>query len=424
MAAVIDGTATLQSGNRPPSGAFQWALTYVTHAQSVVPNRFRISSWYIPSDTLDCLTTEAGSIYPCSSLRVTPDRDSNLDLHDIDSLVYCESTALDHAATEVGCLGISARLNLPFPSILCRGLGTSAGSTSYLSPPRAESPEEDEDQPEKPKKAKHKKTDPKEDLGGKFLDMYSSIYTMRQDLDRMRKPVGTRENPVRTCRDLFYGHPQFKDGKYPPQVHATLSLLAAIVNSSLSARSVAVCSVCRSLSARSVAVCSVCSSLSARSVAVCLLGWYWIDPNLGMADDAVYVYCNMTGSGETCVFPDIHSSQMPNIPWRKEGVKNDWYSNLRGGFKITYETIGVVQMTFLRLLSQDAYQNFTYTCINSAAWYNLKTYNHDMAIRLLGEDEVEFGYSGVKPNILVDGCKVNKYVGMEKKTGIKPVSEG
>lgn len=63
------------------------------------------------------------------------------------------------------------------------------------------------------KKNKSKEGDVKEDLGGKFLDMYSSIYTMRQDLDRIRKPVGTREHPVRTCKDLFYGHPQFKDGE-------------------------------------------------------------------------------------------------------------------------------------------------------------------------------------------------------------------
>ena len=63
------------------------------------------------------------------------------------------------------------------------------------------------------KQNKSKKGDAKEDLGGKFLDMYSSIYTMRQDLDRIRKPVGTREHPVRTCKDLFYGHPQFKDGE-------------------------------------------------------------------------------------------------------------------------------------------------------------------------------------------------------------------
>lgn len=36
---------------------------------------------------------------------------------------------------------------------------------------------------------------------------------MRQDLERIKKPIGSRENPVRTCKDLFYGHPKFEDGK-------------------------------------------------------------------------------------------------------------------------------------------------------------------------------------------------------------------
>jgi collagen type V/XI/XXIV/XXVII alpha len=79
-------------------------------------------------------------------------------------------------------------------------------------------------------------------------------------------------------------------------------------------------------------------------------------------------------------------------------------------FQITYETIGVVQMTFLRLLSQEAYQNFTYTCINSAAWFNLKTNNHDMAIKLLGENETEFGIEGTRPSVLIDGCKVSESI--------------
>lgn len=52
----------------------------------------------------------------------------------------------------------------------------------------------------------------KEDGNYKFLDMYTSIYTMRQEMEKMRKPVGTRENPVRSCKDLYYGHPQFSDG--------------------------------------------------------------------------------------------------------------------------------------------------------------------------------------------------------------------
>lgn len=62
-------------------------------------------------------------------------------------------------------------------------------------------------------------------------------------------------------------------------------------------------------------------------------------------------------------------------------------------------------MTFLRLLSQEGYQNFTYTCINSAAWYNSKTQKYDMAIKLLGNNEQEFSHSTIKPTVLSDGCK-------------------
>ncbi|XP_022176710.1 collagen alpha-1(XI) chain-like [Myzus persicae] len=129
-----------------------------------------------------------------------------------------------------------------------------------------------------------------------------------------------------------------------------------------------------------------------------------------MPYDAVYVYCNMSSGGETCVFPDIHSSQMPNIPWRKEGDKTDWYSNLRGGFKITYETVGPVQMNFLRLLSQNGYQNFTYTCINSAAWFNAKSNSYDMAVKFMGENSIQFSSEQGSPkvDVLVDGCKTRK----------------
>lgn len=174
--------------------------------------------------------------------------------------------------------------------------------------------------------------------------MYTNIYTMRGDLERMKKPIGTKDNPARTCKDLFYGHPKFKDG------------------------------------------------------------WYWIDPNLGMPDDAVYVFCNMTVEGETCVFPDVHSSKIINIPWRKTSMPDAWFSQLRGGFKITYETTGVVQMTFLRLLSSYAYQNFTYSCVQSKAWFDDEQLNHDKAIKLMGEDEQIFSIDTIKPEVLIDGC--------------------
>ena len=81
----------------------------------------------------------------------------------------------------------------------------------------------------KPKKTSSKRKKTKDEFSQKFLEMYSSIYSMRQELDRYRKPDGTRENPARSCRDLWYGHPHLKSG------------------------------------------------------------WYWIDPNSGMIDDAIYV---------------------------------------------------------------------------------------------------------------------------------------
>lgn len=70
-----------------------------------------------------------------------------------------------------------------------------------------------EDEKEKDSETLDKDDQIEEEFGPKFLDMYSSIYAMRQELDRIRKPIGSRENPVRTCKDLFYGHPHFHDGQ-------------------------------------------------------------------------------------------------------------------------------------------------------------------------------------------------------------------
>lgn len=63
------------------------------------------------------------------------------------------------------------------------------------------------------------------------------------------------------------------------------------------------------------------------------LGWYWIDPNLGMPDDAIFVFCNMT-NGHTCITPDTHTGQMPAVAWQKEGNKTNWFSNLHDGSKV------------------------------------------------------------------------------------------
>lgn len=64
-------------------------------------------------------------------------------------------------------------------------------------------------------------------------------------------------------------------------------------------------------------------------------------------------------------------------------------------------------MTFLRLLHETGYQNFTYTCINSVAWLEQSTNNHDQALKLLGANEQEFAFQSERLSIIFDGCKVS-----------------
>lgn len=36
-------------------------------------------------------------------------------------------------------------------------------------------------------------------------------------------------------------------------------------------------------------------------------GWYWIDPDLGNANNAIQVWCDMLSGGETCIHPQANS---------------------------------------------------------------------------------------------------------------------
>ncbi len=76
-------------------------------------------------------------------------------------------------------------------------------------------------------------------------------------------------------------------------------------------------------------------------------------------------------------------------------------------FQITYDSVGPIQMRFLRLLSQNSRQNFTYTCINSVAWYDDRGRNYNSALRFLGDNEATFSASKNKPTVTYDGCRVS-----------------
>ena len=47
-----------------------------------------------------------------------------------------------------------------------------------------------------------------------LITVYTDIYNIRIELEKIKKPLGTRNSPARTCQDLHYGHPQMTDGKF------------------------------------------------------------------------------------------------------------------------------------------------------------------------------------------------------------------
>lgn len=70
--------------------------------------------------------------------------------------------------------------------------------------------------------------------------------------------------------------------------------------------------------------------------------------------------------------------------------------------------INPVQMTFLKLLSSSARQNFTYICHQSVAWHDKDADDYDKALRFLGSNDEEMSYDNnpfIRP--LMDGCSVN-----------------
>ncbi|KAB1274963.1 Collagen alpha-1 chain [Camelus dromedarius] len=75
-------------------------------------------------------------------------------------------------------------------------------------------------------------------------------------------------------------------------------------------------------------------------------------------------------------------------------------------------SINMVQMTFLKLLTASARQNFTYNCHQSVAWYDVSSGSYDKALRFLGSNDEEMSYDN-SPYIraLSDGCASRKGYG-------------
>uniref|UniRef100_G1N609 Fibrillar collagen NC1 domain-containing protein n=1 Tax=Meleagris gallopavo TaxID=9103 RepID=G1N609_MELGA len=184
-------------------------------------------------------------------------------------------------------------------------------------------------------------------------EIFGSLNSLKLEIEQMKHPLGTQHNPARTCKDLQLCHPDFPDGEY------------------------------------------------------------WVDPNQGCSRDSFKVYCNFTAGGETCIFPDKKSEGARITSWPKENP-GSWFSEFKRGKLLSYvdsdgNPIGVVQMTFLRLLSASAHQNITYNCYQSVAWHDATTDSYDKAIRFLGSNDEEMSYDN-NPYIRAafDGCAAKK----------------
>uniref|UniRef100_A0AAY4B0I1 Fibrillar collagen NC1 domain-containing protein n=1 Tax=Denticeps clupeoides TaxID=299321 RepID=A0AAY4B0I1_9TELE len=184
-------------------------------------------------------------------------------------------------------------------------------------------------------------------------DVFVSLSNLKQNVERLKFPLGTQDNPARTCKDLQLSQPDFPDGEY------------------------------------------------------------WIDPNMGCTGDSFRVYCNFTAGGETCIYPDKKSMGVRMSSWPKE-YPGSWFSEFKRGKILSYvdlddNTINSVQMTFLKLLSSSARQNFTYICHQSVAWYDTATDSYDKALRFLGSNDEEMSYDN-NPFIkaISDGCSLKQ----------------
>lgn len=184
-------------------------------------------------------------------------------------------------------------------------------------------------------------------------EVFASLTSMKNEVELMRRPLGTFESPARTCKELMMVQPDYRDGDY------------------------------------------------------------WIDPNQGCHRDSVRVYCNFSAQGETCLYPDKRVETVKLAAWNKE-KPGSWFSQFRKGKQFSYidsdgTPVHVVQLTFLKLLSATAKQTFTYTCQNSVAWFDLAAGGHARALRFRGSNDEEMTQAKSSfIRALQDGCQFRK----------------
>nr|XP_054751416.1 collagen alpha-1(I) chain-like [Lytechinus pictus] len=186
-----------------------------------------------------------------------------------------------------------------------------------------------------------------EELDRTKFEMYLAKFEFQ--IQSMYAPIGSREMPARSCKDLFKCFPDAVDGDY------------------------------------------------------------WIDSNEGSVKDAYLARCIKSGEDgnpETCIQPK--SATISGAPWYHGDSGHHYISQMDGIDKFSYGA-SEVQMTFLRLLSNKAHQNVTYHCMNSVAVTDRSTGSTEQALKLMTTSDVELSYdapSQEQYQVIEDGCQL------------------
>merc|ERR1712174_83010 len=162
-------------------------------------------------------------------------------------------------------------------------------------------------------------------MGHGLEEVFAALESLKQDLTLLKEPMGTNDNPARSCKDLWLAHPEFPNGEY------------------------------------------------------------YIDPNGGCAKDSIKVHCDLEKEGITCISPKDRKFKPNKFKRSKVG---EWFSEDPKGFKFAYgvddRMVSDPQFKFLRLLSSSGKQRFTYICNNSVGWFSEITKDFSKALHLLG----------------------------------------
>lgn len=104
-------------------------------------------------------------------------------------------------------------------------------------------------------------------------------------------------------------------------------------------------------------------------------GLYWIDPNGGCTADALLVFCNFTAGGSTCIIPELDM--------KSSSLMTQWQYQYR---------IDSIQLRFLKLLNNKAYQALSLSCCGFEDMENesLSTANTNTVIQCWNGSKIRY----------------------------------